>query len=313
MLSHSAFLLDVSFKVVKILVVDLNFKCWYTHPQAPPTVHPEISQGSYAQIGGTRNLPQKKFRGGGGNRVQNAYTSARLPASSSSMERSPSDDDDMDGEVEILGFRIPDAEKLSRRKASNRESARRSRSRKAAHMKDLEDQVAHLRVENSLLLTRLDALNQKYKAAAVDKRVLRAEMETLRTKIKMAEDTVNRLIGTNRLPSTIVPNTPSFSNMPFVVGPPSHATPPGASSVPITNTNFYTTTAATDAIVSNTYMPIDSAIVNGSSDQIAASRCATAMELLEKRVMSDDMPASSSGPEAAPLADAVEVANMEMH
>ena len=50
------------------------------------------------------------------NRVQNAYIRARFAATcSSSREPSPSDDDDMDGEVEILGFKLPTEEKVRKR------------------------------------------------------------------------------------------------------------------------------------------------------------------------------------------------------
>jgi peptidoglycan hydrolase CwlO-like protein len=69
------------------------------------------------------------------------------------------------------------------RKQSNRESARRSRSRKAAHLNELEAQVSQLRVENSSLLRRLADVNQKYNDAAVDNRVLKADVETLRAKV----------------------------------------------------------------------------------------------------------------------------------
>ncbi|GJN10089.1 hypothetical protein PR202_ga28152 [Eleusine coracana subsp. coracana] len=219
------------------------------------------------------------------------------------LDRShPSDDDDLDGEVEIVGFRMHDSEKMKRRKESNRESARRSRTRKAARMKDLEDQVAHLRVENSALLTRLDGINQKYKASAIDNRILRAGMETLRTKVKMAEDTINRLIGT----------TPSFNSLPFV-GSPSHATPPADPSVPILDNNIITTNnyfvATSDARVNNSYMPrADPSplqaedVVKESSNTmtingIAASHCVTGMELLQEMVSA--MPSTSSGDGAA--------------
>lgn len=93
---------------------------------------------------------------------------------------------------------------------SNRESARRSRRRKQAHLSEIEaqvlfcslvgcpltslvkehfkylnrtlQQVSQLRVENSALLKRLADINQKYNEAAVDNRILKANVETLRAK-----------------------------------------------------------------------------------------------------------------------------------
>lgn len=82
---------------------------------------------------------------------------------------------------------------------SNRESARRSRRRKQAHLTELETQVSQLRVENSSLLKRLSDISQKYNEAAVDNRVLKADVETLRAKVKMAEETVKRVTGLNPL------------------------------------------------------------------------------------------------------------------
>ncbi|ONK64700.1 uncharacterized protein A4U43_C07F28970 [Asparagus officinalis] len=66
---------------------------------------------------------------------------------------------------------------------SNRESARRSRRRKQAHLSELEAQVSQLRVENSALLKRLTDINQKYNEASVDNRILKADVETLRAKL----------------------------------------------------------------------------------------------------------------------------------
>jgi hypothetical protein len=43
--------------------------------------------------------------------------------------------------------------------------------------------VAQIRVENSSLLRRLADVNQKFNAAAVDNRVLKADVETLRAKV----------------------------------------------------------------------------------------------------------------------------------
>ncbi|PKA63322.1 Light-inducible protein CPRF2 [Apostasia shenzhenica] len=87
---------------------------------------------------------------------------------------------------------------------SNRESARRSRRRKQAHLSELEAQVSQLRVENSSLLKRLTDINQKYTEAAVDNRILKADVETLRAKVKMAEDTVKRV--TASIPLTASPS-----------------------------------------------------------------------------------------------------------
>jgi hypothetical protein len=44
-------------------------------------------------------------------------------------------------------------------------------------------QVSQLRVENSSLIRRLADVNQKYNGAAVDNRVLKADVETLRAKV----------------------------------------------------------------------------------------------------------------------------------
>lgn len=44
-------------------------------------------------------------------------------------------------------------------------------------------QVAELRVENSALLKRFGDISQKYNEAAVNNRVLKADLETLRAKV----------------------------------------------------------------------------------------------------------------------------------
>ena len=49
----------------------------------------------------------------------------------------------------------------------------------------LNTQVSQLRVENSSLLKRLTDINQKYNEAAVDNRILKADVETLRAKVTL--------------------------------------------------------------------------------------------------------------------------------
>ncbi|XP_010274217.1 PREDICTED: light-inducible protein CPRF2 isoform X2 [Nelumbo nucifera] len=124
-------------------------------------------------------------------------SSAQTMPTTSGSSREQSDDDEIEGETEITENMDPADVKRVRRMLSNRESARRSRRRKQAHMNELETQVSQLRVENSSLLKRLTDISQKYNEAAVDNRVLKADVETLRAKVKMAEDTVKRVTGFN--------------------------------------------------------------------------------------------------------------------
>nr|XP_018684635.1 PREDICTED: basic leucine zipper 63-like isoform X4 [Musa acuminata subsp. malaccensis] len=106
-----------------------------------------------------------------------------------------SDDDELEEELDTTknadGVRM----KRMKRMLSNRESARRSRRRKQEHLNELEAQVSQLRVENSSLLRRLTNMNEKYNEAAADNRVLKADVETLKAKVKMAEDTLGRVTG----------------------------------------------------------------------------------------------------------------------
>ncbi|KAA8544920.1 hypothetical protein F0562_019685 [Nyssa sinensis] len=121
----------------------------------------------------------------------------QVRSTTSGSSREQSDDDELEGETETTQNMDPVDAKRVRRMLSNRESARRSRRRKQAHLTELENQVAQLRVENSSLLKRLTDISQKYNEAAVDNRVLKADVETLRAKVKMAEETVKRITGLN--------------------------------------------------------------------------------------------------------------------
>ncbi|CAL9125635.1 unnamed protein product [Musa acuminata var. zebrina] len=106
-----------------------------------------------------------------------------------------SDDDELEEEADTTKNADGVHMKRMKRMLSNRESARRSRRRKQEHLNELEAQVSQLRDENSSLLKRLTNMNEKYNEAAADNRVLKADVETLKAKVKMAEDTLGRVTG----------------------------------------------------------------------------------------------------------------------
>ncbi|XP_042036843.1 light-inducible protein CPRF2-like [Salvia splendens] len=122
---------------------------------------------------------------------------AQVRSTSSGSSGDQSDDDE--AETEASQNMDPADAKRMRRMISNRESARRSRRRKQAHMSERETQVSQLRVENATLVKRFTDINQKYNESAVDNRVLKADVETLRAKVKMAEESVKRVTGLNSI------------------------------------------------------------------------------------------------------------------
>ncbi|KAF2298459.1 hypothetical protein GH714_023640 [Hevea brasiliensis] len=85
---------------------------------------------------------------------------ATVKATTSGSSREQSEDDENEGETEIT---------------ENMDPADAKR-------------VAQLGVENSSLLKRLSEINQKYNEAAVDNRVLKADVETLRAKTSLVEN-----------------------------------------------------------------------------------------------------------------------------
>ncbi|WMV40375.1 hypothetical protein MTR67_033760 [Solanum verrucosum] len=99
-----------------------------------------------------------------------------------------SDDDDLEGDVDPCEESTdPSDIKRIRRQASNRESARRSRRRKQAHLADLESQVDQFRGENETLFKQLADATQQYKDSLTNNRVLKSNVEELRAKVKLAE------------------------------------------------------------------------------------------------------------------------------
>ncbi|KAL0685847.1 hypothetical protein Bca4012_052695 [Brassica carinata] len=103
-----------------------------------------------------------------------AYTSTASDQGSLASSK-----EEADGETNMNPTNI----KRVKRMLSNRESARRSRRRKQAHLSELETQVSQLRVENSNLMKGLTDVTQTFNDAAVEKRVLKANIETLRAKV----------------------------------------------------------------------------------------------------------------------------------
>lgn len=118
------------------------------------------------------------------------------------------EEEEADGETNMNPTNV----KRVKRMLSNRESARRSRRRKQAHLSELETQVSQLRVENSNLMKGLTDVTQTFNDASVENRVLKANLETLRAKVKMAEETVKRITGFNPMFHTM-PQVSSVSNL----------------------------------------------------------------------------------------------------
>ncbi|KAL7112000.1 hypothetical protein ACP275_05G125200 [Erythranthe tilingii] len=112
---------------------------------------------------------------------------------SSGSSHEQSDDDDLEIEAGSCeqGTNPMDIRKI-KRMVSNRESARRSRRRKQAHLEELEQQVDQLRGENSTLFKQLADATQQFKDSTTNNRVLRSDVEALRAKVKLAEDMVAR-------------------------------------------------------------------------------------------------------------------------
>ncbi|XP_078439586.1 basic leucine zipper 9 [Wolffia australiana] len=133
-----------------------------------------------------------------------------IPAPLASSGSEQSDDESLDVDAGSCGQSTDVVDlKRMRRKVSNRESARRSRKRKQAQLADLELQVDQLRGENASLYKQLMEASQHLTEAATDNRVLKSDVETLRVKVKMAEDLVTRGSLAFTLNSLLQPAAPA--------------------------------------------------------------------------------------------------------
>ncbi|CAA0841836.1 Basic leucine zipper 9 [Striga hermonthica] len=136
-------------------------------------------------------------------------------------------DDDFDIETEAGSCeqnKSPIDIKRFKRMVSNRESARRSRRRKQAHLADLEKQAEELRGENAALYKQLADATQRFKDSTTNNRVLRSDVEALRAKVKLAEDMIARGSLTSSLSHLLqnylnVPQDYANNNTNFVVPP----------------------------------------------------------------------------------------------
>ncbi|KAJ1701215.1 hypothetical protein LUZ63_000994 [Rhynchospora breviuscula] len=216
------------------------------------------------------------------------------PATSGSEQ---SEDDELELSAETLENMDPSEAKKMRRMLSNRESARRSRRRKQAHLTELEAQVSQLRVENSSLLKRLSDINQKYSDAAVDNRVLKADVETLRAKVKMAEDSVKRVTGASSLYPSMVPDLPAPINLPYSNSPsdaasdfripaqddPDQYFAPNPPALPATGAASQQQTTINPTLVS-TAPPIVEDAVHGKTGRSTSMQRIASLEHLQKRI-----------------------------
>ncbi|KAL6544226.1 hypothetical protein OROGR_010723 [Orobanche gracilis] len=112
---------------------------------------------------------------------------------SSGSSQDQSEDDDLEIEAGPCEHsNNPIDVKRIKRMVSNRESARRSRRRKQAHLADLERQAEELRGQNAALFKQLADATQRFRDSTTNNRVLRSDVEALRAKVKLAEDMISR-------------------------------------------------------------------------------------------------------------------------
>ncbi|EAZ21125.1 light-inducible protein CPRF2 isoform X1 [Oryza sativa Japonica Group] len=163
-------------------------------------------------------VSQDSFNGYGSTRVTNSNAiheddDQGKPANSGTSKEQSDDDGDLEEDTDPVNA------KRTRRMLSNRESARRSRKRKQAHLNDLESQVSQLRSENASLQKRLSDMTQKYKQSTTEYGNLQDDMNAMRRKVNIAEEAVRRVTGiglqlftTSEMPASSMPVSSGVSD-----------------------------------------------------------------------------------------------------
>lgn len=146
------------------------------HPAVSTTIESQSSICAAASPASATNLYLKESQTLGGTSGSDSDSDSLLDIEGGPCEQSTN----------------PQDVKRMRRMVSNRESARRSRKRKQAHLADLETQVDQLRGENASLFKQLTDANQQFTTSVTDNRILKSDVEALRVKVKLAEDMVAR-------------------------------------------------------------------------------------------------------------------------
>ncbi|KAM0841257.1 hypothetical protein ACQ4PT_059108 [Festuca glaucescens] len=137
------------------------------HPAVSTTIESQSSIYAAASPTSATNLSMKENQAFGGTSGSDSDSESML---------------DMEGGLRDEGTNPTDVKRM-RRMVSNRESARRSRKRKQAHLVELETQVDQLRGDNASIFKQLTDANQQFTTAVTDNRILKSGVEALRMKV----------------------------------------------------------------------------------------------------------------------------------